>query len=206
MTENALQLAARYYRALPIDRPGYETGHPVAASGQDSPSGHALLEHRLPRRSARGRQLLRRHGLAPVNAGGRAHHGRGHPPSHGRGPRDWDAGLPRRDGLDGPPVSPHRVAAFGRVGIRAPTPARDARTSPRRRLHGAFATGADAARRNRLPGWGTNLSFSTPTCWTNTCAVAAWIRSSTWDSQPTCACSAPRGERGPCWLAAIAAW
>ena len=24
MTENALQLDARYYRALPIDRPGYE--------------------------------------------------------------------------------------------------------------------------------------------------------------------------------------
>ena len=133
--------------------PGIRTGHPVAASGQNSLSGHALLEHRLPRRAARGRQLLCRHGLAPVNAGGRAHHGRSHPPSYGRGPRNWDAGLPRRDGLDGPAVSPHRVAALRTVGIRAPTPTGDARTSPRHRLHGALTASADAARRNRLPGW-----------------------------------------------------
>ena len=48
--------------------------------------------------------------------------------------------------------------------------------------------------------------FFTPTCWTITCAVAAWIHSSTWGSQPTCACSVPKEERGPCWRAAIAAW
>ena len=120
----------------PAGRPsGIRAGHPVAAGGADGPGGHALLEHRLPRRPARGRGLLRRHGLAPVDGGSRAHHGGGDSPGHGRGPLHRPGGLSRGERLDGPPVSPHRVAAPGRAGLRAPVPPGDARTGSRRRLH-----------------------------------------------------------------------
>ena len=52
----------------------------------------------------------------------------------------------------------------------------------------------------------TSPSCSTRTCWMTTCTNAAWIRSYTWGSRPTCACSVPREEPAPCYSADIVAW
>ena len=153
MTENALQLAARYYRALPIDRPRYEQvtlSLPVdktALVGMHCwnigcPDGPPVdLNYCVGMGWPQSTQEAGRIMAEVIRPAMDAARAIGMP------------SLPRRDGLDGPPVSPHRIAALGRVGIRTPTPTGDARTSPRRRLHGALAASADAARRNRLPSW-----------------------------------------------------